>query len=75
MEEPRRPFLDSPVADQYVETTIETTGVGFTLAEGETVAANTKIFDFALLVPRKEISVSVVANEPTTGTVVSTVTS
>ena len=32
-----------PVADQYEDTTIDTTDVGFTFAGGETEAASTKI--------------------------------
>ena len=46
-EVPRRPFGDShvchPLLDQYEDTTIETTDVGFTFAGGETETASTKI--------------------------------
>ena len=53
-----------PVADQYEETTIETTDVGFTFAGGETDAASMNIW-----IPHAEfpqgISVSVVSNEST----------
>ena len=53
-----------PVADQYEDTTIETTDVGFTCAGGETEAASTKI-----CIPHAEfpqgISVNVVSNEST----------
>ena len=50
------------VADQYEDTTIETTDVGFAFAGGETEAASTNIW-----IPhaefRKGISVNVVSNE------------
>ena len=53
-----------PVADQYEDTTIETTDVSFTFAGGATEAASTKI-----CVPHAEfpqgISVNVVSNEST----------
>ena len=53
-----------PVADQYEDTTIETTDVGFTFAGGETEAASTNIWirdaEFPL-----EMSVNVVSNEST----------
>ena len=53
-----------PVADQYEDTTIETTDVGFTFAGGATEAASTKI-----CLPHAEfpqgISVNVVSNEST----------
>ena len=50
-----------PVADRFEGTTIETTGVGFTFAGGETEAASTKICIRAEL--PQGISVSVVSNE------------
>ena len=53
-----------PVADQYEDTTIETTDVGFTFAGGETETASLKI-----CIPHAEfpqgISVNVVSNEST----------
>ena len=53
-----------PVVDQYEDTTIETTDVGFTFAGGETEAASTNIW-----IPHAEffqgISVNVVSNELT----------
>ena len=68
MEEPRRPFLDSQVANQwwinYEETRIETTDVGITFAGCETEAARTKIWtpDSVL---SQAISVIVVLDEST----------
>ena len=53
-----------PVADRYEGTTIETTDIGFTLAGGETEAANTKICIPHAEFPQR-ISVSVVSNEST----------
>ena len=54
-----------PVTDQYEETTVETTGVGFTFAGGETAAASTEIW-----VPHSEfpqgILMNVVSSESTT---------
>ena len=47
------------MADQYEETTIETTDVGFTFAGGETEAASTNI-EF-----QQGISVNLVSNEST----------
>ena len=53
-----------PVADQYEDTTIGTTDVGFTFAGGETEAASTEI-----CVPHGEfpqsVSVNLVSNEST----------
>ena len=53
-----------PAADQYEDTAIETTDMGFTSAGGETEAASTKI-----CIPHAElpqgISVNVVSNEST----------
>ena len=53
-----------PVSDQYEGTTIETTGVGFTFAGGETEAASTRICLPHAEFP-KGISVNAVPNEPT----------
>ena len=53
-----------PVADQYDDTTVETTDVGFTFAGGETEAASTKIWIPDAEFPQ-EISVNVVSNEST----------
>ena len=53
-----------PIADQFEDTTIDTTDAGFTFAGGETEAASTKI-----CIPHAEfpqgISVNVVSNEST----------
>ena len=53
-----------PIADQYEDTTIETTYVGFTFNGGETEAASTKICIPHAEFPRG-ISVNVVTNEST----------
>ena len=53
-----------PVADQYEDTTIETTNVGFTFAGGETGATSTKICFPHAEFPQG-ISVNVVPNEST----------
>ena len=57
-------FMSVQLADQYEDTTIETTDVGFTFAGGETEAASTNIW-----IPHAEfpqgISVKVVSNEST----------
>ena len=52
-----------PVADQYEDTTSETTDVGFTFAGGETEAASTKICILHAEFPQR-ISVNVVSNGP-----------
>ena len=53
-----------PLADQYEDTTIETTDVGFTFAGGETEAASTKICAPHAEFPQG-IAVNVVSNEST----------
>ena len=53
-----------PVADQYEDTTIETTDVGFTFAGGETEAASTHIWIRDAEFPQG-MSVNVVSNEST----------
>ena len=53
-----------PVEDQYEDTTIETTDVGFTFAGGETEAASTNICTPHAEFPQG-ISVNVVSNEST----------
>ena len=53
-----------PAADQYEDTTIETTDVGFTFAGGETEAASTNICKPHAEFPQG-ISVNVVSHEST----------
>ena len=68
MDEPRRPFLDSQVANQwwikYEETRIETTDVGITFAGCETEAASTKIWILDSVLSQA-IYVNVVLDEST----------
>ena len=54
-----------PVTDQYEETTVETTGVGFTFAGGETAAGSTDIWIPHSKFPQG-ILMNVVSSESTT---------